>query len=143
MHCTRSNVPMSRTSRQSAGVVLTSLGLLADLIACDRAGTDAPLDPPAATDPGASPVDPSIPRAEDLGDEAANMRYTCEGGWNVAIAGDVARVTASDGRVIELQRVADRSRPLFTGEALEFSVEGDGAALGQDEGGLLPCKDSG
>lgn len=142
MSCTRSNVPMFRASLLRAGVVLSSLGLLAGLVACDPAETEAPLEPPAATDPGASPVDPSIPKADDLGDEAS-MRYTCEGGWNVAIAGDIARVTADDGRVIELQRVVDRSPPLFTGEALEFSVDGDGAVLGQDEGGPFPCEESG
>ena len=57
--------------------------------------------------------------------------------------GDTAQVTADDGRVIELQRMADSSPPLFAGEALEFSVDGDGAVLGQDEGGPYSCEDAG
>ncbi len=123
--------------------LLASCLLASGLVGCDTTETDAALEPPTTTDPGASPVDPAIPGPDDRRDAPASMRYACEGGWNIAIVGDTAQVTAGDGRVIELQRVADRSAPLFAGEALEFSVDADGAVLGQDEGGPFPCEESG
>lgn len=138
----------SGTSPHRAGRLrawgLVAAGLLsAGIVGCDQTERGRSSEPPVATSPGASPVDPSIPGPDDRGSDIASMRYTCEGGWNVAIVGDTAQVTAGDGRVIELQRVADRSPPLFAGEALEFSVDGDGAVLGQDEAGPLPCEESG
>ena len=75
---------------------------------------------------------------EDRPDDGVT-RYTCQGGWTVEATGDLARVSAVDGRVIELP-VATRSPPLYTGEALEFSVDADGATLGQDGAGPLPCE---
>lgn len=126
----------------AAGVVSIGL-LLAGMAGCDRTDPSQAIEPPEATVPGASPVDPALPGPDERLNDTASMRYTCEGGWNVAILGDIAQVTAGDGRVIELQRVADRSPPLFAGEALEFSVDGDGAVLGQDEVGPLPCEESG
>ena len=126
------------------GSAVVSIGLLmAGVAGCDDSEPNLPTEPPEVTVPGASPVDPAIPGPDDRGDGNTGTRYTCEGGWNVAVSGDVARVTAGDGRVIELQRVADRSPPLFAGEALEFSVNGDGAVLGQDEGGPFACEESG
>ena len=122
---------------------VVSLGLLmAGVTGCDDAAPNLPTEPPEVTVPGASPVDPAIPDPDER-EEVAGTRYTCEGGWNVAVYGDTARVTADDGRVIELQRVADRRSPLFAGEALEFSVDSDDAVLGQDEGGAFACEESG
>jgi hypothetical protein len=103
------------------------------LSACDRAPDDT-----------ARVVDADIlePTAPAPAGDSASMRYTCEEGYGVAIMGDSALVTTRDGRAIDLQRVADRSPPLFAGEALEFSVESDGAVLGQDEGGRFPCREA-
>ena len=101
------------------------------LSACDRAADDT-----AGVDDVLEPTTPA-----PAGD-SASMRYSCEDGYAVAIIGDLARVTTRDGREIDLQRVADRSPPLFAGEALEFSVESDGAVLGQDEGGRFPCREA-
>ena len=87
---------------------------------------------------------PADPRgASDFGEGADDgiTRYSCEGGWTVEAASDSARVTSLDGRVIELP-IADRSPPLYAGEALEFSVDDSGATLGQDEGGPFPCERS-
>lgn len=108
---------------------------------CER-GVEDELASPVTTDPGAAPVEPTLPDVDGGGD-STTMRYTCEGGWNVAVRGDVVQVTADDGRVIELQRLPDRSPPLFAGEALEFSVDGNGAVLGQDEGGPFACEEAG
>lgn len=96
---------------------------------------DAALEPPVATEPGAAPVDPAVADTD-----AATMRYSCDDGWSVAVMGDTVVASAADGRTVELQRIADRSPPLFTGGALEFSVEDDGAMLGQDETGPLACR---
>lgn len=85
---------------------------------------------------------PADPRgASDLGDQADDglTRYSCDGGWTVEVTGERARVTALDGRVIDLP-VADRSPPLYAGEALEFSLGESGATLGQDEGGPFACE---
>lgn len=101
------------------------------LSACDRAANET-----ASLEPTPEPA-----VAAPQGD-SASMRYRCEGGYGVAVIGDTARVTTSDGREIDLRRVADRSPPLFAGEALEFSVESDGAVLGQDEGGPFPCREA-
>ena len=101
------------------------------LSACDRA-----IDDTARVD------DVPEPTAAAPAGDSASMRYSCEDGYGVAIMGDVARVTTRDGREIDLQRAADRSPPLFAGEALEFSVESDGAVLGQDEGGRFPCREA-
>ena len=136
--------PSSLPARALLAPGLVSLGLLlAGVSGCERADPELPVEPPERTVPGAAPVDPSIPGPDAPVDDNASMHYTCEGGWNVAIVGDTAHVTAGDGRVIALQRVPDRSPPLFAGEALEFSVDGGGAVLGQDEGGPFTCEESG
>lgn len=135
--------PESRMRRHPALATSAPLLLIACLAVagCEPAG-DAQLGAPAATEPGAAPVEPTLPDVDDSGDDSTTMRYSCEGGWNVAVRGDVVQVTADDGRVIELHRVPDRSPPLFAGEALEFSVDGDGAVLGQDEGGAFVCEEA-
>lgn len=91
---------------------------------------------PAAT------IEQPASEAATPGGDSPSMRYSCEGGYAVAIVGDTARVTTQDGRTIELARAADRSPPLFAGEALEFTVASDGAVLGQDEGGAFACQEA-
>ncbi|WP_152597788.1 hypothetical protein [Novilysobacter arseniciresistens] len=88
-----------------------------------------------SAEPDAAPVDPAM-----VDTDTASMRYSCDDGWSVAVMGDTVVASAADGRTVELQRIADRSPPLFTGGALEFSVEDDGAVLGQDETGPLACR---
>ena len=66
------------------------------LVGCN-AEPDADLEPPVVTEPGAAPVEPTVPD-----DEAVTMRYSCDGGWNVAVKGDVVEVTADDGRSVTL-----------------------------------------
>lgn len=118
---------MHRSSVFAVGCCLAILGLSAcDRATDDTAGADDVVEPTTAAPAG----------------DSASMRYSCEDGYGVAIMGDIARVTTQDGREIDLQRVADRSPPLFAGEALEFSVESDGAVLGQDEGGRFSCREA-
>ena len=114
-----------------SSIFALSCCLTLGLSACDRAPDDT-----ARVD------DVQEPTIAAPASDSASMRYTCEEGYGVAIMGDSARVTTPDGRAIDLQRVADRSPPLFAGEALEFSVESDGAVLGQDEGGRFPCREA-
>jgi hypothetical protein len=117
---------------------LCSFLVMLGLSACDRA-TDGAAESAVATVPG--PIDRGNAAAAAAPDEAS-MRYRCEGGYVVAITGNIASVTTRDGRTIDLPRVAGRSPPLFAGEALEFAVNGDGAVLGQDEGGPFPCEEA-
>lgn len=119
---------MNRSSVLALGCCFAVLGLSA----CDRDADESQRADDAAPQPAAAAP------AED----SASMRYGCDDGYAVAIIGDIARVTTQDGREIELQRVADRSPPLFAGEALEFAIESDGAVLGQDEGGRFECRES-
>ncbi|MBA2238532.1 MAG: hypothetical protein H0W24_07545 [Lysobacter sp.] len=79
---------------------------------------------------------PSEPRGDSPG-----MRYACDGGYGVVIMGDAAQVSSPGGYEIQLQRVAGSAPPVFSGEAMEFAVESDGAVLNQDGGGLLPCRE--
>lgn len=102
------------------------------LAACSRDANESAA--PAVVEPAS---DAAIP-----GGDSPSMRYSCEGGYAVAIVGDTARVITQDGRTIELARAADRSPPLFAGEALEFTVASDGAVLGQDEGGAFACQEA-
>lgn len=125
--------------RRSSVVLCSCLAMLA-LSACDRTA-DNDIAPPVTAETGPS-NEPGTPDTPAPGDDTASMRYSCGGGYSVAIMGDTARVTTQDGRTIDLPRVADRSPPLFAGEALEFSVDGDGAVLGQDEGGPFPCEEA-
>lgn len=120
--------------RRSCVLALSCLAAFALLSGCDRGA-----DETARVDDNVQA--PAAPAAAPAGD-SASMRYGCDDGYEVAIMGDVARVTTQDGREIDLQRVAERSPPLFAGEALEFSVESDGAVLGQDEGGRFDCRES-
>ena len=130
--------------RRPFASAVVSIGLLlAGMAGCDDSEPNLPTEPPEVTVPGASPVDPAIPGPDERREDIAGVRYTCEGGWNVVVSGDTAQVTAGDGRVIQLQRVVGRSPPLFTGGALEFSLDGEGAVLGQDEGGPFACEESG
>lgn len=112
------------------------LGLLG-LAACNPQSEPAtPADPAATAGAGAGNVVP------DAGSDSEGMRYTCDGGYGVVILGETARVSAPGGYDIELRRVADMAPPVFSGEAMEFAVESDGAVLNQDEGGRLPCREA-
>ena len=76
-------------------------------------------------------------------DSDITMRYACEHGNSVAIVrGQIARVSLADGRVVEIQRIADSSPPRYAGVALSFEVGSDGAMLGQDEAGVLGCREA-
>lgn len=121
---------------RSAWAMSACLAVIA-LSACSR---DA--DESAATPAVVEPASDAAADAASPDGDSASMRYSCEGGYAVAIVGDTARVTTPDGRTLELARAADRSPPLFTGEALEFAVASDGAVLGQDEGGAFACQES-
>ncbi|MGH8077572.1 MAG: hypothetical protein ACREPE_09645 [Lysobacter sp.] len=107
--------------------------------ACQQDRTAPAADIPPAAD--APQVAAATPELEPNRDQAL-MDYICEGGHRIAIVGggDIARVTLSDNRTVDLQRSADQSPPLFDGEALEFVITSDGGMLGQDEGGGFPCK---
>lgn len=98
----------------------------------------------AAQDPGEpKPGRPASTGSTPSPDESATtMRYLCESEHHVEIidGGNIARVLLSDGRSVDIARVADASPPLFAGEALEFAVGSDGATLGQDEVGGFDCR---
>ncbi len=95
----------------------------------------------AACNPAPYPAGAVDPAAEPR-DQSPGMRYVCEGGYAVVIAGVAARVSAPGGYEIQLQRQAGSAPPVFTGEAMEFAVESDGAVLNLDGGGLLPCREA-
>lgn len=112
-------------------IAFVAIGLLAG---CNRADDPDRAAPAVASDAVPAPAD-TAPAPAD----AITMRYNC-GEHRIDVMGnDHARVTMSDDRVIELAHVADSSPPLFSGEALEFSIDGDGAQLAQDEGASWPC----
>ena len=68
------------------------------------------------------------------------VRYRCGDDYRVEVVdADSARVTLQDGRVVTLPRSADRSRTMYAGEALEFSIDDATAQLSGDEGGNWPC----
>jgi membrane-bound inhibitor of C-type lysozyme len=103
---------------------------------CDRADPDRAT--PAVASDVPAPAD-AAPVPSDTDTSAVTMRYSC-GDHQVDVMGnDHARVTMPDGRLLQLGYVADSSPPLFAGEALEFSIDGSGAQLAQDEGASWPC----
>lgn len=118
---------------RSAWAMSGCLAVIA-LSACSRDADESSATPAV--------VEPATDAAATPDGDSPSMRYSCEGGYTVAIVGDSARVTTQDGRMIELARAADRSPPLFSGEALEFTVASDGAVLGQDEGGAFACQEA-
>lgn len=96
-------------------------------------------DPDRAAPAAQAPVATAPAQADDDTANAITMRYSC-GEHRIDVMGnDHARVTMSDGREIALAYVADSSPPLYAGEALEFSIDGSGAQLAQDEGASWPC----
>ncbi|HVR81124.1 MAG TPA: hypothetical protein VHF02_03400 [Luteimonas sp.] len=106
------------------------------LAACNRQ------QPPAAS--GETATTASAPAAvEPASDSTGNitMGYSCDDGNKVEILGsEGARVTLSDGRVVDLPGVADSSPPAFAGEALSFAIGSEGGQLSQDEGGQWNCR---
>ncbi|MDQ3617586.1 MAG: hypothetical protein M3374_02540 [Pseudomonadota bacterium] len=120
---------------RSALIATTALAAALTLSACQRDHSDD-LPPPTAADAPTAPIEPMTPP-----DDATTMRYRCESGHRVEIVngGDTARVLLSDGRSVDIARVADASPPLYAGEALEFAVGSDGGTLGQDGVGGFDC----
>ena len=107
-------------------------------------GTPTAGDAPASATPKDLP-DTSAPNESGAAaaSEGVTMRYTCEQGHAVAIVrGEIARVTLADGRVVEIERVADSSPPRYSGEALSFEIGSSGATLGQDETGGFACREA-
>ena len=93
-------------------------------------GNDATSAAPAPTAPAPAPDDSQV-----------TMRYACDAGVKVDILRDgIARVALPDGRVVRLSRIADSAPPVFTGDALYFSIGDEGASLSQDEGTELACR---
>lgn len=116
---------------RNSSLLVTAFIAVCLLPGCNRADDSDRAAPAVASDP--------VPAPADATSDAVTMRYDC-GEHRIDVMGnDHARVTMSDGRVIELAHVADSSPPLFSGDALEFSIDGDGAQLAQDEGASWPC----
>ncbi len=68
-----------------------------------------------------------------------SVYYRCEGGFEVVVTGDTARVALPDGRGVGLARDASRDAMEFAGGGLSFSVAGEAAVLTRDEGGRFAC----
>lgn len=118
--------------------VITLIGVC--LVAgCNRADDPNREAPAVSSDAVPAPAD-TAPAPTDADTSAVvTMRYRC-GEHRIDVMGNHhARVTMPEGSVIELAHVADSSPPLFSGEALEFSIDGSGAQLAQDEGASWPC----
>jgi hypothetical protein len=82
-------------------------------------------------------------RGSDASSAGITMRYSCEQDHRVDIvAGNTARVTLADGRVVDIPRVAGSAPPRYAGEALSFDVGNEGATLGQDETGGFACHEA-
>ena len=108
------------------------------LAGCKRPNGDTANAPPSISNKAdAKPVDTARPPPADDG---VTMRYRCDGGHAIAIVrGERARVTLADGRIVEIERVADSAPPVYRGEASSFEVGSDGGTLGQDEVGGFDC----
>ena len=114
-------------------LVLPSLLVLAGC-AAERSPAPDPSD--AAPVPAPTPAPTPAPD-----DSQVTMRYACDAEVKVDILRDgIARVALPDGRVVKLSRIADSAPPVFTGEALYFSIGDEGASLSQDEGTELACR---
>lgn len=120
--------------RHSLLVLSGCLAVLA-LGACDRTQTAESTTPVAP--------DSATPAATDAASgDSVSMRYACDDNYQVSVMGDTVRVTRQDGTDVELSRVAGEQPPLFSGEAMEFSVTDVGAVLTQDEGGTFSCREA-
>lgn len=120
--------------------VVLSIGLVALAAVTAGCGGANPLSTPAATSGStmASPQPPTVPDpVQDVANES--IHYKCEGGFEVVVAGDTARVATSDGRGASLARSTSAESMEFTGEAMVFSVVEEQALLVQDGGGRFPC----
>ena len=82
-------------------------------------------------------------RASDTSSAGITMRYSCEQGHRVDIvAGNTARITLADGRIVDIPRVDSGAPPRYAGEALSFDVDNEGGMLGQDETGGFACHEA-
>ena len=114
------------------------LAMLLVLAGCAGERTPAPGKDDAATN---APAPEAVPPAPAPDDSQVTMRYACDADVKVDILRDgIARVALPDGRVVKLSRIADSAPPVFTGEALYFSIGDEGASLSQDEGTELACR---
>ncbi len=117
--------------------------LLLALAGCAAERSPAPMeDDDAATKQSSPPVSaPASASASAPDDSEVTMRYTCDNDVHVDILRDgIARVALPDGRVVKLSRIAGSTPPVFTGEALYFSIGDEQASLSQDEGTELACR---
>ncbi len=127
------------------------LVLLALAAACAACGQTPPPADPARRASGPEPAQRPAPVAQaparpgsDAGTRGT-IRYACDDGSAVGIAyaGDEARVTLPDGRVVALPKAQSASRgggEVFVGEAVSLQRDGDGIQLFQDEGKALHCR---
>ncbi|MEZ0472344.1 hypothetical protein [Luteimonas salinilitoris] len=98
---------------------------------------------PAAADAAPEP-EPATVAA--VADEAIDARYRCDGGNRVDLVrdGHSARVSMSDGRVVNLGAITGSKPSTWSDVGLRFVVDGDYAALSQDDTGrTLRCERAG
>ena len=113
------------------------------LVAASCQKSTAPAAEKSADMPARAEAGATAKPASGETDNDITMRYACEHGNSVAIVrGQVARVSLADGRVVEIPRIADSSPPRYADVALSFEVGSDGATLGQDEAGVLGCREA-
>ena len=120
----------------------TTILLLAGLLAgCSRSDEAAPAAAPTGTADASAPGLPNAaPAATSPADaHAARVRFRCADGHRVELVDGSARVTLRSGTVVLLPRSTRATGTLYAGEALEFTVVGEGAQLAQDEGAHWAC----
>lgn len=100
------------------------------------------VDETPAADVDTAP-EPEPATAAAVENEAIDARYHCDGGNRVDLVGDgrSARVSMSDGRVVSLGAIAGSKPRTWSDVGLRFVVDGDYAALSQDDTGrTLRCE---
>lgn len=113
-------------------------------LAAVLAGCQPSPSPQAGPVPASATLPSSAAPAEASPPTDALLRYACDAGHRVELVrGETARVTLSDGRVIDIPRVPGSMPPRYGGEALSFEAGRDGAVLGQHETGGFACHESG
>lgn len=111
-------------------IPLSTAMLAAMLAGCNADRPAAAPDTDVETTAAPTAATPTPPAQGD----GVTMRYTCADGNKVDIVGgDTARVTLSDGRDAELDRVDGSSPPLYSGGDLQFAVGSEGGLLASGE----------
>lgn len=110
----------------------------------DRTAADAYAPAPTTNTPTTpAPAAPPSDTASTSGyadTGGITMRYNCDKGFAVAIlSGDSARITLSDGRAIEIGRVAGSMPARYGGQTFTFAADSNGAMLSQDQVGEFAC----